>query len=248
MSVRHRASRPGVPDGDLTRLADGTLRGPRRERLELLIAGSPDLEHRLGAQRRAVAAARWVAERERAPLAVRMRHRALTARRRRRSHRLFPRRLHLGLGLGLAGPVAALALTLALAGGAEPGLTVAQAAALATRPALATVPEPNQDASTLPRLRAAGLPFPYWEDRFGWRATGTRTDRIGARVLTTVFYRRGAQEIAYTIVSGEPLTPNPPATGRSTVTWLRYGHTCVLSGRGVAVGELIKLAGSGDAS
>jgi hypothetical protein len=246
MSLRHRASRPGVPDCDLTRLADGTLRGPRRERLELLIAGSPDLQHRLGEQRRAVAAARWVAERERAPLAVRMRQRALTARRRRRSHRLFPRPLHLGLGLG--GPVAALALTLALSGGVEPGLTVAQAAALATRPALATVPEPNQDSNTLPRLRAAGLRFPYWEDRFGWRATGTRTDRIGARVLTTVFYRRGAQEIAYTIVSGEPLTPNRAATGRSTVTWLRYGHTCVLSGRGVAVGELIKLAGSGDAS
>jgi anti-sigma factor RsiW len=249
MSVRHRASRPGVSDGELTRMADGTLASPQREHLKLVIAASPELQHRLRDQRRAVAAARWAAQRERAPLAVRVRHRALRSRRRSRRPAFLRRpRLRLGLGLGLAGPVAAVALAVTLIGGAEPGLTVAQAAALATRPALAAVPEPADRSTTLPGLRAAGLPFPYWEDRFGWRATGTRTDRIGGRLLTTVFYRRGAQGIAYTIVSGTPLAASPGATGPNTVTWLRYGHTCVLSGRGVAVDELIKLVGGGETS
>jgi hypothetical protein len=93
----------------------------------------------------------------------------------------------------------------------------------------------------------SGLPFPYWEDRFDWRAAGARTDHLAGRVATTVFYRRGAQRVAYTIVSGQPLAA--PAShaalsiaGRQVVTWLRRGNTCVLSGRGVPVAELVRLA------
>jgi hypothetical protein len=64
---------------------------------------------------------------------------------------------------------------------------------------------------------------------------------------TTVFYRRGAHDIAYTIVSGKPLARAPHANGLSAVTWLRRGHTCLLSGRGVTVDALVKLTAWGDA-
>lgn len=241
MTVRTRRPRPSLLERDLTRLADGTLEPRRREPLERLLARSPELQRRLSDQRRAVAATRYVAQRERAPLAVRMRRRALEPPTR-------PRRR--GLTLGLAGTLAALASVLAFAGGGAPGLTAARAATLATRPALDSVGEPAGGAVTLPGLRAEGLPFPYWEDRFGWRATGTRTDRIGGRAATTVFYRHGAEQIAYTIVSGPPLAPGAGTTaitaaGRHVVSWPRRGHTCVLSGRGVPLRALIELASWG---
>ena len=237
MSPRRRRLRPSVLERDLTHLADGTLEPGRRGPLERLVTESPELQRRLDDQRRAVEAARFVAQRERAPLALRIHRRALGAKSR-------PRRPKLLVG-GLAGSVAAVAAVLALAAGGEPGLTVAQAATLATRPPLASVGEPAGDADTLPRLRAAGLPFPYWEDEFGWRATGVRTDRIDGRDTTTVFYRHGRQEIAYTIVSGSPLSQQASATdlgGRRVITWLRHGHSCVLSGRDVPTAALVQLA------
>ncbi|HYB27137.1 MAG TPA: hypothetical protein VEF89_11030 [Solirubrobacteraceae bacterium] len=255
MRDRHGRPRSTALERDLARLADGTLAGPRRELAEWLVARSPALQRRLSEQRWVVAATRAAAQRERAPLSVRMRHRALSARpARRRARWLTPRRL----GLGLGAPAVTLATILALIAGGEPGLTVAQAATLAARPAVATVAEPPDGRVTLPRLRAAGLPFPYWEDRFGWRATGARTDRIDGRVMTTVFYRRGAQRIAYTIVSGKPLATGAgvrtltrartqlasfsTAGGQRVVTWLRQGHTCVLSGRDVPAAALFQLA------
>lgn len=243
MSIRPRRPRPSLLERDLTRLADGTLKPGRRALLEPLLARSPELRRRLSDQRRAVAAARYVAERERAPLTLRMRRRSLerpAASRRR------------GLTLGLVGTLAALAstLALALAGGGTSGLTVARAATLATRPALGSVAEPDDGAATLPGLRAEGLPFPYWEDRFGWRATGMRIDRIGGHVATTVFYRHGTQEIAYTIVSGHPLTSSAGTTtitagARHIVSWPRHGHTCVLSGQNVTLHALLELAAWG---
>lgn len=233
---------------DLARLADGTLAPADRERVQSRVAGSPELQARLREQRQAVAAARSVAQLERAPLALRMEHHTLTTRSRRRAP---------VLGLGLAGAAGAVVWTLVGLGGGQAALTVAQAATIAARPATALVAEPADDDVTLPRVNAGGLPFPYWEDRFGWHATGTRTDDLDGRTLTTVFYRRGAQHIAYTIVAGDAL---PPATdaragmragtllatsttgGRLVVTWLRQGHTCVLSGRGVPASALIRLA------
>ena len=153
------------------------------------------------------------------------------------------------LAAGLAGTACAIIWTLAALGSGGAGLTLAQAATLANRPAVAAVTQPREDQVTLPHLRGAGLPFPYWDDRFHWRATGSRTDRVDGRTLTTVFYRRGEQTVAYTIVSGAALTV---ATGtrigtlsageRHVVTWLRRGHTCVLSGRGVPFTSLIRLA------
>jgi hypothetical protein len=236
---------------DLARLADGTLQGRRRDRVEQLVARSPELQACLCAQRRAVAATRSLAQLERAPLALHTQYRALVSRRRRR---VPP------VALGLAGTAAVIAWTIAAIGGGQAGLTVAQAATIAVRPATTGVAEPaSDDHVALPGVQAAGMPFPYWEDRFGWHATGQRSDHMDGRVLTTVFYRRGGQRIAYTIVSGDALAPVAAArttlrgdtvlaaswsAGRPVVTWLRRGHTCVLSGaRGMSFGALIQLAG-----
>jgi len=245
-------SRTGASlERDLARLADGTLHGARRDRLEHLVAGSPELQARLREQRRAVAATRSLAKLERAPVSLHTQYRALISRRRRRAP---------AFALGLAGAAGALLWTLAALGGGQAALTVAQAATIALRPATAGVAEPaSDDHVALPGVQADGMPFPYWEDRFGWHATGERTDRMDGRLLTTVFYRRGAERIAYTIVSGDALGPVAAARttvragtmlagswsgGRPVVTWLREGHTCVLSGgRNVPFDALLKLAG-----
>jgi hypothetical protein len=194
---------------------------------------------------------RPLAKLERAPLALREQHQALLDCRHRRAPAVV---------LGVAGVAGALVWTLSALGGGQAALTVAQAETIAARPATTIVSEPpDDDQVTLPGLRAAGIPFPYWEDAFGWHATGTRTDRLDGRLLTTVFYSRGAERIAYTIVSGDSLPPVAAAHttlhggtvlagswsgGRPVVTWLRRGHTCVLSGgRGVSLASLTQLAG-----
>ncbi len=255
MSDRLLRRRSSALERDLARLADGTLVGPRRELLGRLLDGSPELRRRLDEQRRARTAVRSSAAREHAPLALRVRHHRLTTHRSRRS--LVPGRL--GLGLGLAGMLAALAAIVGLASTGPAAPTVALAATVAARPAVASVGQPPDDSVRLPGVRAAGLPFPYWEDRFGWRATGARTDRIDGRAMTTVFYRRGGRQIAYTIVSGRPLAPgtSPVRTltrartelaifstipGQHIVTWMRRGHTCVLSGQNAPLNALLELA------
>jgi len=255
MIFRDRQARVDPIERELARLADGTLDPDRREALERLVAGSPELRRRLREQRQAVLATRTIAQPERAPLALRTGQSAAAASSATRRRRWIARRPV--LGFGLAGAAATVTLALATLGGGAAGLTVAQAATIAVRPAIATVPEPRDDSVTLPQLRAAGLPFPYWEDRFGWRATGMRRDRLDGQLLTTVFYRRRHELIAYTIVDGPPLPAGTSArtilragtsvkalpTGEaSTVTWLRDGHSCVLSGVGVPLEDLVKLA------
>ncbi len=164
--------------------------------------------------------------------------------------------------LALASPVAACAaLTVALILGAQGPVvaTVADAAELAGRPIQAPVLEPQGDARTLPRVTAAGLTYPYWEDRFGFRAVGVRHDRLAGRAATTVTYARGGHRLAYTIVAGPPLPAGARTTpafdggvvvdrlhahGEDVVTWLRGGHTCVLVGAGARFGLLTRLAAS----
>jgi hypothetical protein len=156
---------------------------------------------------------------------------------------------------------AALALVLAIplvlvGGGVGGAVSVAEAVALGARPPVAAVHEPPDGRVTLPRVSAAGLSFPYWEDRFGWRAVGFRRDRLDGRTLTTMLYARGSGHVAYTIVSGHALPGLRGARavvqagtelhtaslgGRRVVTWLRRGHTCVLSGDGVPVTSLAAL-------
>lgn len=244
LQLPHRRFR----DRDLTALADGTLPARCRARVERALAADPQLRASLDAQRLALAAIRELAAQP-APTALRARV-ALA----RDPHRRLPRRVG---ALSTAAAVTASAAVLALSGGATPAPSVADAAALATRPAMATAPAPRGENATLPRLRAAGLPFPYWEDRFGFTATGMRHDRLDGRVATTVFYDRAGSRVAYTILSGPPLPTRAaaPSTiengvklrssaigGRMVVTWLRHGHTCVLSGARVPLAMLVGLA------
>jgi hypothetical protein len=100
--------------------------------------------------------------------------------------------------------------------------------------------------------------FPYWEERFGWRATGARSDRVNGRAVTTVFYAdRHGRQIGYAIVAGTPAPKQDGGEiawrggtrfrvqqlhGATVVSWLRGGHLCVLAGRGVSGATLLAVA------
>jgi hypothetical protein len=234
---------------ELTALADGTLQGRRRAQLLAEIGRSPELAERFEKQRRAVGALRSVDER--APSWLRARVEPESRPRRRRISFSMP----LAGGLA-AGAAFAVLLALVLPGGAG-GPSVVEAAELASQPAEAPAPAPVRSEPALLDVRAEGLAFPAWAREFGWRATGRRTDEIDGRRAVTVFYEKGGRRIGYTIVSGDPIDPPDEAStanregvtlrglsadGRVIVTWLRGGHTCVLSGTGVDAATLLDLA------
>jgi hypothetical protein len=243
--LRRDPHRPS--ERELAALADGSLAGRRRARVEALVAGSPTLQALVREQRDALDAI----DRAALPAPAALRRRVARA----DPVRVPPRSRRFAPALASAGLIAAVvAIVLATIGSGAP--TVAQAASLASRPPRAAAPAGNQGA-LLPRLRGAGLPFPYWEDRFGWRASGVRRDSLSGRAATTVFYRRAGLLIAYTIISGRALTVPGGAQvivrdgirielfragGRAAVTWQRRGHTCVLSGAGVPGRVLVGLA------
>jgi hypothetical protein len=243
--LRRDPHRPS--ESELAALADGSLAGRRHTRVAAAVADSPELQALVEEQRRALGAVR--AARASAPPELRARLTGAPA------APALPRRRPFAPALGVACVIAvALAVVLSTVSSTAP--TVAQAAALALRHATATGPAGNRGA-LLPAVRAAGLPYPYWEDRFGWRASGMRRDNVSGRLATTVFYRRAGQRIGYTIVSGPALaTPrNAQARisdgtriaifgvdGRTVATWLRHGHSCVLSGAGVPSEVLVRLA------
>lgn len=177
------------------------------------------------------------------------------------------RRRFSALGLASAGAIIAVivvAIAVIPGGGGASTLSLRQAAAPTLR--AATLPAPSQSGTHQGQLAVAvdGVPFPYWEDRFGWRSSGARSDLIDGRMVTTVFYSdsRG-QRIGYAILGGSPA---PQIEGGSTfwrggvpyrllaengaavITWLRHGHLCVVSGHGVSSATLLKLASWSDAT
>ncbi|HSZ69506.1 MAG TPA: hypothetical protein VK756_04005 [Solirubrobacteraceae bacterium] len=200
------------------------------------------------------------------------------AARERRRHK--PRRPLIELGAGtLAAAIAAVVLVLVLGAGAArtptapapgvptpvlagpPGATAApstmEAARIALAPASRAAPaESTRRPGTL-AASVQGLSFPYWGGWRGWRAAGARSDRLGARTITTVFYASaGGRRIGYAIVAGRPLqVPSAGTTvarggtrfrvldaaGATIVTWREAGHTCVLAARGVGAGTLLSL-------
>jgi len=241
-----------ISERDLTALADGSLPASRRPRVERAVAASPELQADVAAQRRALVALAVAAE-ERAPSALRAR---LELARDPRPRAAFTRRSWTAIPAAAAVAAAAVVLTV---GGGPGAPTVASAATLAFR---APVHPAGADAARSGTLRSpivGGLTFPDWAREYGFKPAGTRTDRLGARTATTVFYDRGSQRIAYTIVSGGPLSRGTAmtestragtrlwvstSTGRAVVTWLRDGHTCVLSGNHALLSELQRLAAS----
>jgi hypothetical protein len=244
--------RPEAPDGEpieLAALADGTLSPERREALEAQVAESPELAAHLLEQERALELVNRASAATAAPAGLRAR-----VERSPRRPRARPR-FALATGLAVAA-VAAVALLLVLPGGAG-GPSIASAAQLSARPATGPAPAPQPGQPKLLARDVAGVPFPNWRKKFGWKAAGVRTDTLGGRDTATVFYAKNGKRIGYTIVDGAPLKiPSDAAAARRegtelhtfrtderlVVTWLRDGKTCVLSAVGVDRDVLLKLA------
>jgi len=163
----------------------------------------------------------------------------------------------LAAGGAIAAVVVALAIVVGLSGGSST-LSVRDASALTLRQA--TSAPPAESSSDRGELTAAvdGVSFPYWGGHFGWRSTGSRTDHLDGRTVTTIFYAnpRG-RRVGYAIVAGTAPaqmsggvvsmrdgTPYRLLTvnGTAVVSWLRAGHLCVVSGRGVDGATLLALA------
>ncbi len=171
------------------------------------------------------------------------------------------------LGLASAGAVAAAVVVVVIAvglggGGSVPTVSFGQAAASTLRAAALPAPPESQLHHAQLAVAVDGVPFPYWSERFGWRSTGSRTDRVDGRSITTVFYGDSSgRRIGYAILAG---TPAPRVgggviawrggvsyrllneNGAAVVTWLRDGHLCVVSGRGVSSATLLGLASWSD--
>ena len=231
--------------GDLARLADGTLPPGRRAEVEARVAASPQLASIVARQTTVLDALRESPGTTGAPprLRARLERRPAPARSRWRAG-----------GAVAVAAAALLAVILALPSGA-PG--VADAAALAIQAPERAAPRPVPGTPQLLREDVDGVPFPNYAAKFPWKPSGERDDDPSGRDATTVYYRNGARRIGYTIVSGDALDePSDARTttrggveyrlfrqdGRNVVTWLRDGHTCVLSGKAVRPAELLELA------
>ncbi len=262
------SSGPENIETELAAFADGTLPAQRREQLLAQIADSPELAAELERQRHALALVRSL-EHVEAPSLLRRSIETLTAgdgrpesapsASARRGRRPVGLRLQAAVALAL---VAAVAVTLALTTGgpsAPPAPpTVLQASSAALGPSTQAAPAESPHNSRLLAASAAGISYPYWGGELGWQAVGTRTDTVGGRTVTTVFYTdRHARRIGYSIVSGDAL-PVPAgsaaierhgvrfhvvkAAGPTVVTWREAGHTCILTARAVDARTLVRLA------
>jgi hypothetical protein len=213
------------------------------------VAQSPELQAVVAEQRRVRAAIDAAAGPAPAPLRTRVEG-ALRPQR--------GRRARIVLMGALATTAAALALVVLLVGGTPAGPSLSQAASLGAMPATAPAPEGYDATPELLNVAIGGVRFPAWHEAFGWRAAGTRSDRVAGRAATTVFYEKGGRSIGYTIVAGAPLDVPAgarrathrglalhtlAADGRTIVTWERMGHTCILSGADVPAARMIELAG-----
>jgi hypothetical protein len=170
-------------------------------------------------------------------------------------------RLRLG-ALAAAGAVAGAVLALALGSPGGSGLSLGQAAAVTLRPATLPAPAENHQAEGQLKASVDGIPFPYWEDRFGWKTTGARQDSVDGRAVRTVFYTDGkGRRVGYAIVSGAhaPKLPGGEVhwhdgtpyhlgyvNGTPVITWERDGHLCIVSGHGMNGQALLTLASWGD--
>lgn len=162
----------------------------------------------------------------------------------------------------LAAAALVVVLALALSGGGGPSVapTPQATATLALGPA--TGRAPGKSVSNRGELAASvgGVAFPYWEERFGWRDSGTRSDTLAGRAVTTVFYSNpSGRRVGYAIVAGPaPAIASGTAVkrwgviyrlsthgGANMIAWRRDGHLCVIAGRGVNPHTLLALASWG---
>ncbi len=109
-----------------------------------------------------------------------------------------------------------------------------------------------------------GVAFPYWEGDFGWRSVGSRTrprrradgpDRLlhrpaaieSATRSSPAPRRRGLDRGRRSGAEARP-TACSSQNGVPVVTWLRDGHMCVVSGRGVSSATLLRAGELGRAA
>jgi hypothetical protein len=233
---------------ELARLADGSLGGEARLRLEARMDHSATLRDALERQRAGAAALRGLDVEAPDELRARV---AAHREARRRSPR---RRWAIGGPIAAAAAAALFAILMLPSGATSP--TVPEVAALYQGPATEAVGADPANGKLL-AAEVEGVPFPNWRAQFGWRPAGARSDPLDGRRARTVFYERGGRRVAYTIVSGPgiraPGGSHPErlngvnlhtfeAGGRRVVTWWRDGRTCVLSASGVGERELLTLA------
>jgi len=152
--------------------------------------------------------------------------------------------------MALAAAAAAVVLALIFAAGTAPPTAIRTA-----RIALASASGPTPHA-----LVAAGtnITFPDWSAR-GWPTSGTRSDRLGGRTVTTEYYRAypASGAIGYSIVSGAPVSWGQSGRmvarahgdymlldsgGAHIVAWVQNGHTCVIASRTAPDATLLELA------
>ncbi|MEA2380355.1 MAG: hypothetical protein QOH72_326 [Solirubrobacteraceae bacterium] len=153
------------------------------------------------------------------------------------------------LGLGLAGSLtavaaaAAAAIVISVGGTSAPG--VLATVQLAGRGPALPAPRPDATHPALLKAQIDGLPFPDWNAKFKWRASGARRDTIESRDATTVYYDApGGVRLAYTILGGTAIKPPDGARtvrlrgttlhvmnrgSQRIVVWNRARHTCVMS-------------------
>lgn len=221
--------------------------------MERAVASSPQLQADLATERRALQAIRGAAA-ERAPTPLRARLELARDPDPRLRLPPFLTATAATAAVAVAAFVAALVVAI---GGPTGAPTVAAAAGLGARTPVAVAGATPNDHGVLPGVSAAGISFPDWGRNFGFEAVGVRRDQLSGRLATTVFYARGDQQIAYTIMSGPPVPAGASlhesvwdgirigsflSHGRVVVTWLRNGHTCVLSGAGTPSALLARLA------
>ena len=242
----------------LVAYVDGQLDAERRAGVEARAASDPSYAAALALQQHGRDAIFTAAESTGAPLALRTRVEGLATHGRRHGVRRPQARTRLGgirwPGAGLvAGALAVVLGALVLVGG---GPGIEDVAAAAVRPPTAAI-GPVPAGSKVLDQRIGKVVFPNYLAKFGWKATGTRTDEIGGRKTRTVFYEKGGKQIAYTVVAGDALSQPGDASratregitlralkadGREVVTWRRHGQTCVLSSKDVGREELLTLA------
>lgn len=262
-------------EAQLAALADGTLPDEQRAPLLERLQAEPRLAEELERQRHALAIVGSVAQ-VRAPQSLHSSIEAIAASTPSRASRRLPLRARRSIGgrlrirgrlrLAAAGALtaAAVAIAVALTASTASEPTVAQAATLALRPATLPAPPPSRSHSNVLSRSVEGIAYPYWQDSFGWRASGARTDRLDGRAITTVFYMpvnaaSGMPRIGYAIVAGRALSIPRGASidvrgvrfhliashGSRIVTWRRAGHTCILVSQGVPAATLVRLAAWG---
>ena len=163
------------------------------------------------------------------------------------------RRARTGLLAGLVVTLAAVvvAVIFGLSRADDPGKVVTEVVALHDKGADGPPPSPIPD----PGARDG---FADFATRAHWVPSGSREDRVEGRRVLTIFWDRAGRRVAYSSVSGDPVTAPGDARrigrrgvllrsfdvgGRTAVTWDENGHTAVISAIGISRAALYNLAG-----